>query len=81
MSWGLPVIVTPVGGIPEVVCSEENGLLVQPGNIDQIFYSLRTLVEDEKLRFSLGFAARKSVLAFDVKIYCDRLSSIYYSCL
>ncbi|MGH8001042.1 MAG: glycosyltransferase family 4 protein, partial [Brasilonema sp.] len=36
MAWGLPVIATDVGGIPEVVISNKNGLLVTPGNIQQI---------------------------------------------
>jgi len=33
MSWGLPAIATPVGGIPEVILPSQNGLLVEPGNI------------------------------------------------
>lgn len=36
MSYSHPVISTPVGGIPEVVHSGVNGLLVEPGNTTQI---------------------------------------------
>lgn len=79
MSWGLPVVVTPVGGIPEVICSGENGLFVQPGDVEQILYSLRALAEDDKLRISLGHAARQSAFSFDIKAYCAKLVSIYRS--
>jgi glycosyltransferase involved in cell wall biosynthesis len=34
MSWRLPVIATPVGGIPQVIEHEVNGLLVAPGDIE-----------------------------------------------
>jgi glycosyltransferase involved in cell wall biosynthesis len=36
MAWGLPVIVTPVGGIPEVITHNQNGLLIEPGNREQL---------------------------------------------
>ncbi len=32
MSYGLPVISTPVGGIPEIVEDSKNGILVRPGD-------------------------------------------------
>ncbi len=35
MSYGMPIISTPVGGIPEVV-DDKNGILVAPGNKDEI---------------------------------------------
>ena len=36
MSYKHPVISTPVGGIPEVIQTKENGMLVQPGNKEEI---------------------------------------------
>ncbi|MCM1295731.1 MAG: glycosyltransferase family 4 protein [Muribaculaceae bacterium] len=43
MSYGMPIISTPVGGIPEVV--HENGLLVSPGNEEEIIQAIRFFVE------------------------------------
>ncbi len=81
MSWGLPVITTPVGGIPEVVSNTQNGLLVAPGDIQQLSEAMQSLIKDEKFRLSLGSAARISVAPLDVKDYFGSLSSIYHSVL
>lgn len=81
MSWGLPVITTPVGGIPELVHSEENGLLVQPGDLVKLAAAMQRLIENKEFRLTLGKAARKSILPFDVKPYCSSLVDIYYSSL
>ncbi len=81
MSWGLPVITTPVGGIPELVTHSENGLLVNPGDIQQLSSAMQSLIESEKLRLSLGSAARESITHLDVKNYLSSLICIYRSVL
>ncbi len=81
MGWGLPVITTPVGGIPELVTSEKNGLLVTPGDVQQLSKAMKFLIENEPLRLSLGSAARASVIRFDVKSYTASLINIYLSTL
>jgi glycosyltransferase involved in cell wall biosynthesis len=79
MAWGLPVIVTPVGGIPEVIVDKENGLLVEPGNQEQLLVAMQSLIGDEGLRISLGAAARDRVSKLDIHIYVESLVSIYTS--
>lgn len=81
MGWGLPVLTTPVGGIPELVVSMKNGLLVNPGDLQQLSEALQSLIENEALRLSLGSAARQSVEPFDINTYCERLTEIYHSIL
>ncbi len=41
MSFGLPIISTNVGGIPEVVVPDENGLLIEPGDQAAIFAAIK----------------------------------------
>jgi glycosyltransferase involved in cell wall biosynthesis len=78
MSWGLPVITTPVSGIPEIVNDTENGLLVNPGEIQQLTDAMKLLIENEDLRLSLGKAARKTAEELvDVKKFSNRLAEIY----
>ncbi len=44
MSYGHPVISTPVGGIPEVVETGKNGILVTPGKDEEIFEAINYYV-------------------------------------
>ena len=61
MSFGLPVIATPVGGIADYVAHEDNGLLVPPGDVDALAVSIAVLAADPELRTRLGEAARSRV--------------------
>ncbi len=79
MAWGLPVIVTPVGGIPEVITHKQNGLLVEPGNREQLVTAMQSLIRDEDLRISLGMSARQSVEGLDIHSYMKSLVEVYTS--
>jgi glycosyltransferase involved in cell wall biosynthesis len=79
MAWGLPVIVTPVGGIPEAICDLQNGLLVEPGDRGQLIQAMQQLIRDEALRISLGTSARKSVEHLDIHNYMISLVNLYIS--
>jgi len=79
MGRGLPVLTTPVGGIPEVIASGKNGLLVAPGEIQQLSEAMQLLIGDREMRLSLGTAARESVACYDIESYCRRLIDIYYA--
>jgi glycosyltransferase involved in cell wall biosynthesis len=78
MSWELPVIATPVGGIPQVVENEVSGLLVGPGDIDGLADRIERLMGDSGLRERLGAAARARIEAdFSLSDALERLSAIY----
>ncbi len=61
MSSGKPVIASRVGGIPELVRHNENGILVSPGNVEQLVEALLQLLENQSLRKRLGNMGRKLV--------------------
>ncbi len=50
MAAGVPVVTTDVGGNPELVTNGENGLLVPPGDEEQLVEALAKLVRDPSLR-------------------------------
>ncbi|HEV7714220.1 MAG TPA: glycosyltransferase family 4 protein, partial [Steroidobacteraceae bacterium] len=78
MSRGIAVLTTPVGGIPEVVQNEHNGLLVQPGDVDAIERALLTLLGSSGERARLGEAARNTIAArYSLTAAIEELSSIY----
>lgn len=81
MGWGLPVITTPVSGIPDVVRHCHNGLLVPPGDIQQISEAIQLMIENEDLRILLGRAARETVVPLDIRVFCERLTDIYQTIL
>lgn len=77
MSWGLPVITSPVGGIPEVVQDGFNGFLVPPTDIPALANAMQKLIEDEPLRLQMGASARASVEHLDIHRYWGQLLRLY----
>jgi glycosyltransferase involved in cell wall biosynthesis len=61
MSSGKPVIASRVGGIPELVSNNKNGILVSPGNVEQLVEALLRLLENPSLRNRMGDMGRKLV--------------------
>lgn len=61
LAVGTPVIATAVGGVPELVREEENGLLVPPGDEEALAAAIRRVVFDPGLRERLAVAAAPSV--------------------
>lgn len=53
-AMGLPLISTDVGAISEVVKHEETGLLVRPGDVDELTSALRTLIGNAAMRKQMG---------------------------
>jgi glycosyltransferase involved in cell wall biosynthesis len=81
MCYGLPVITTPSSGISDVVTSNKNGLLVMPGEVQQICDAMQLLIQDETLRLSLGKAARETAESLDIRSFWGRLGDIYATVL
>ncbi len=77
MAWGLPVIVSPVGGIPELVTHQQHGFLVEPGDVGAIAQAMQTLLLQEPQRSRLGQTARQRVQCLDVTQYHQALRQLY----
>jgi glycosyltransferase involved in cell wall biosynthesis len=54
MSCGVPVVVTNVGGLPEVVRENETGLIVPKENPEKLAQAILTLLRDDKKRKDMG---------------------------
>ena len=78
MAAGLPVVTTPVGGIPDLIADGRNGLLVQPGDVPALASAINRLLDDPALRGAMGDLNRQQVVAeYDVPRYVDRLLALY----
>ncbi len=63
MAAGLPVVASEVGGIPEVITSGVNGLLVPPDDMERLAGALFHLFDDSSRAERLGLEARRHVQA------------------
>lgn len=61
MSSGLPVITTNISGHPEVVNDNENGFLIEVGDVHKLNKLLSLLIKEQDLRNKIGIKARQSV--------------------
>lgn len=61
MASGVPVVASNVGGIPEVITHGKEGILVEPGDAQQISQAVEKVMSDDKLAKSMGSAGKKTV--------------------
>lgn len=54
MAYKCAIISTPVGGIPEILSDGDNGIMVQPGNIDQIEEAINRIIINPSLSKKYG---------------------------
>lgn len=54
MSFGLPVITTPVGAISEFIEDGKNGFLIQPGDVDALSEKIIYLIEHPEICEMMG---------------------------
>jgi glycosyltransferase involved in cell wall biosynthesis len=76
LSVGVPVVSTAVGGVPEVVTDGVNGLLVPPGDPEQLAAAIRRLLEEPGLRDRLAEAAKPSVESLSSEIVYGKLEAL-----
>lgn len=79
---GLPVISTPVGGIPDAVEDGVNGFLIQPGDYKALAEKIDLLANDKDLREKMGRESYKIAKEkFDIQIITKQLQGLYDSLL
>lgn len=58
MSWGIPIVVTTSGALPEMIRDGENGFIVPMRDSEAIAERLELMLEDLKTRRTVGDGAR-----------------------
>ncbi|MEJ6006636.1 glycosyltransferase family 4 protein [Paucibacter sp. AS339] len=77
MAAGKLVVASRVGGIPDIVKHEINGLLVEPGQVEALAQVLLRSLTDEVARQRMIALARLDVAAMDVPVVVAKLSAVY----
>src|SRR5213593_2487739 len=78
MASGIPVVSTSVSGIPELIESESNGLLIPPNDVWALSNALARLLADPHLRDRLARAAHATIEdRFSIDRNADRLLDLF----
>jgi glycosyltransferase involved in cell wall biosynthesis len=82
MAHGKPVIATAVGGIPEIIVHEENGLLHAPQDDRALAGQILDLIGDGERATRLGNAGRQFVSSgFNERQFATRIRNLYLDML
>ena len=77
-SAGLPVIATDVGGIPDLLKDNVNGLLVPAHNPERLAQAIQELIENPKLCKEISKNNREIALEkYDINVIATSLAEIY----
>ncbi len=78
MAMGVPVVATHVSAIPELIQSEQHGLLVTPNNPPALARAMQRLLTDMDLRRRVIVAAQKRVIAhFDNQRLIEQMADLF----
>lgn len=78
MAYGMPVIATPVGGVPDAVQHGYTGYLVHPGDVVSLARKMDLLAASESRRVAMGQAGfDKAAREFEVSRILRALRALY----
>lgn len=78
MGYGLPIVSTNVGGIPQLVKRGVNGYLYEPGDIEGIAKGIIEILRDKEKCIMMGMNSQKMVEEkYSLEKHIDELKRIY----
>jgi glycosyltransferase involved in cell wall biosynthesis len=81
MSFGIPVIASRVGGIPEIVRDKINGLLVSSRDSAELARAMSELLSDRELAARLAANGRETVQEFTLTNMARKTEAVYQTAL
>jgi L-malate glycosyltransferase len=80
LALNCPVVASRVGGIPEVIEHRTSGLLVEPGNMEELKGAIERLMDDKPFADELAMRGRRRVEEeFSAALMAQRTADLYYS--
>lgn len=78
MSYGIPNISTDIAAIPELIKDGENGILIKPGNINELAKSLSALINDKNKLINLSSKAFATIIGnFSINTHLNKIYDLY----
>lgn len=82
MAAGRSIVASGTGQVPEILENEKDGLIVQPGDIEEFFIALNRLLENPNMRDDLGRKAREKVVEqYSWDAHVQKLTEIYWEAI
>lgn len=77
MSYGQAIISTTVGGIPEIVKNHENGILIEPGDKEALWNSIKYFIENKSKIKEYGDVSLKYVEPYTPSVVLKKINELY----
>jgi glycosyltransferase involved in cell wall biosynthesis len=77
MAYGLPVVATRVGGLPEIVVENETGWLIPPGSAQALADAILLASRDRVKLSEFGRHGRQRAEGFSAAIMVSRTEALY----
>jgi len=78
MQFGIPIIATREGAMPEIIDDKITGFLVDKNQPEQIAEKIKILFNDEELRRKMGEAGRKKFLEkYTLEIFEQNMKKVF----
>lgn len=78
MAMERPVVASRVGGIPDLIEQDVNGLLVRPGDVKELADALEKLLNDKRLARKMGREGRKRIKEqFSAHVMVQSIEKVY----
>jgi glycosyltransferase involved in cell wall biosynthesis len=77
MALGKPIVASNVGGIPDLVTHNHNGLLFPPANVEGLVNSMNILLHDPAKREEMGEKGKDIAAAFSADAMLQKVERLY----
>lgn len=82
MQFGLPVLASSIGAIPEIIDHGKNGFIFDPSDHEGFAGVIMDLIEQKEMLQSVGLAARQNFLEKYTTVHLEKnIRDMYESCL
>ncbi|MFZ7136938.1 MAG: glycosyltransferase family 4 protein [archaeon] len=81
MALGKPVVVTNLAGVKEVICNNENGLIIEIDNPNELVNTLLDLLNNKSIQKEIGNNAFLCAKRFSYSEISKKLSNLYFKTL
>jgi glycosyltransferase involved in cell wall biosynthesis len=77
MAMGRPIVASRIGGLTDILVDGQTGLLVPPGDVQELREAIQCLLDDAGRRQGMGMIAMQRVVTFQAKSVVPRIEEVY----